>query len=92
MYNENGESEQRSFYPTRAELLFVDYDHDGDLDRFFVADIGGAGVKVERNNGDGEFAEVTAETFVPSAPPPSIDAGFGDFDDDGDIDLIRCQQ
>ena len=82
------ETEQRIFYPTGAELLFVDYDHDGDLDRFFVADIGGAGVKVERNNGDGEFAEVTAETFVPSNPPPAIDAGFGDFDDDGDIDLI----
>ena len=88
VYNENGESEQRIFYPTRAELFFVDYDHDGDLDRFFVADIGGAGVTVDRNNGDGEFAEVTAETFVPSDPPPAIDAGFGDFDDDGDIDLV----
>ncbi len=88
VYNETGESEQRSFYPTRAELLFVDYDHDGDLDRFFVADIGGAGVTVDRNNGDGEFAEVSAETFIPSDPPPAIDAGFGDFDDDGDIDLI----
>ena len=82
------EAEQQLFYPTRAELFFVDYDHDGDLDRFFVADIGGAGVKVDRNNGDGEFAEVTAETFIPSDPPPAIDAGFGDFDDDGDMDLI----
>ena len=82
------EAEQKLFYPTRAELLFVDYDHDGDLDRFFVADIGGTGISVERNNGDGEFADVTVETFIPSDPPPAIDAGFGDFDDDGDIDLI----
>ena len=82
------EAEQKLFYPTRAELLFVDYDHDGDLDRLFVADIGGAGVSVDRNNGDGEFADVTAETFIPSDPPPAIDAAFGDFDDDGDIDLI----
>ena len=86
--NENGESEQRSFFPTRAELFFADYDHDGDLDRFFVADIGDAGVTVDRNNGDGEFAEATSETFIPSDPLPAIDAGFGDFDDDGDIDLI----
>ncbi|MDE0043324.1 MAG: FG-GAP-like repeat-containing protein, partial [Candidatus Poribacteria bacterium] len=88
VYNENGESEQRSFYPTRAELLFVDYDHDGDLDRFFVADIGGAGVKVERNNGDGDFADVTEQTFIPPNPQYGVDVGFGDLDDDGDIDLL----
>ena len=86
--NENGESEPQTFYPTRAELLFVDYDHDGDLDMFFVADIGRKGVTVERNNGDGQFEEVTTETFVSSDPPPAIDAAFGDFDDDGDIDLL----
>ena len=88
VYNGNGEPEQRSFYPTRAELFFVDYDHDGDLDRFFVADIGFRGVTVERNNGDGEFTDVTDQTFVPSEPPYGVDAGFGDFDDDGDIDLV----
>ena len=88
VYNGKGEPEQRSFYPTRAELFFVDYDHDGDLDRFFVADIGFRGVTVERNNGDGEFTDVTDQTFVPSEPPYGVDAGFGDFDDDGDIDLV----
>ena len=68
-----------------AELLFVDYDHDGDLDKIFVTD---NKIEAHRNNGDGAFTDVTHETFLPPNPSPGVDADFGDFDNDGDIDLF----
>ena len=72
-------------YGVGAELLFVDYDHDGDLDKFYVTD---SEIEVHRNNADNTFTDVTHQTFLPTAPSPGIDAAFGDFDDDGDTDLF----
>ena len=68
-----------------AEFLFVDYDHDGDLDKIHVTD---SEIEVHRNNSDNTFTDVTHQTFLPTGPSPGIDAAFGDFDDDGDIDLF----
>ena len=68
-----------------AEVLFVDYDHDGDLDRMIVSDVE---TSMQRNNGDGSFTDVTHQTFLPSEPQSGLDAAFGDFDDDGDVDVI----
>lgn len=68
-----------------AEFLFVDYDHDGDLDKIYITD---NEIEVHRNNADNTFTDVTYQTFLPSKPLAGIDAAFGDFDDDGDIDLF----
>ena len=68
-----------------AKLLFVDYDHDGDLDKIFVTD---SEIEAHRNNADGTFTDVTHQTFLPDAPSGGVDAALGDFDDDGDIDLF----
>ena len=64
--------------------LFIDYDHDGDLDLFKA----GNRVEMYRNNGDGIFSDVSDQTFIPSERPGARDAELGDFDDDGDIDLL----
>ena len=77
--NQIMDSEQHS-----AVVLFVDYDHDGDLDLFATDDQ----VKMYRNNGDGVFSDVSDQTFIPSERPGARDAALGDFDDDGDIDLL----
>ena len=45
-------------------------------------------VEMYRNNSDGIFSDVSDQTFIPSERPGARDAGFGDFDDDGDIDLL----
>ena len=78
------QSDQSPKAQIRAPNLFVDYDHDGDLDLFTT----GNRVEMYRNNGDGVFSDVSDQTFIPSKRPGARDAGLGDFDDDGDIDLL----
>ena len=66
------------------KALFVDLDHDGDLDLFLV---GGARRVVYRNNLDGTFADATTALGL-SGGERERDAVFGDFDRDGRVDLF----
>ncbi|WKK66675.1 FG-GAP-like repeat-containing protein [Lutimonas zeaxanthinifaciens] len=74
---------------TGAEInkaLFFDMDQDGDLDLFQA---GNNGIAVFGNNGDGTFTENSEAMGFASYKLAGIeDAAFGDFDDDGDVDLI----
>ncbi|MGI9530895.1 FG-GAP-like repeat-containing protein [Lutimonas sp.] len=68
------------------KALFFDLDQDGDLDLFQVAREGNS---IFRNNGDGSFDEIGKESGLSTEKNKNdIDAAFGDFDDDGDIDII----
>ena len=66
------------------KALFFDLDHDGDLDLF---EAGPNTNLVFRNNGDGTFLEQGEKMGLSGANLNCQDAAFGDFDDDGDIDL-----
>lgn len=66
-------------------VLFMDFDHEGDLDLFIGKKSGNV---LLRNNGDGTFTDLTAEAGVEQSGMNSKKASFGDFDDDGDIDLF----
>ena len=81
---DGAQSDQSPKAQVRGPSLFVDYDHDGDLDLFTM----GNRVEMYRNNGDGVFSNVSNQPFIPSERPGARDAGLGDFDDDGDIDLL----
>ena len=64
--------------------IFVDLDHDGDLDLLLV---GNGPRTVYRNNLDGTFTEATAAFGLPGSSD-ARDVAFGDFDGDGRIDLV----
>ncbi len=66
------------------KALFVDLDHDGDLDLLLV---GGAQRTVYRNDLDGHFTEATA-AFGLAGGAGANDAAFGDVDGDGRVDLV----
>jgi len=66
------------------KALFLDLDHDGDLDLLLV---GKGQPTVYRNNLDGTFTEATA-SFGLAGGGDARDAAFGDFDGDGRIDLF----
>jgi len=66
------------------KALFVDLDHDGDLDLLLI---GNGQRTVYRNNLDGTFTEATA-SFGIAGSGDARDAVYGDFDGDGRIDLF----
>jgi len=72
------------------KALFFDMDQDGDLDLFEGTEKGN---RVFRNNGDGSFVEMANEMGLSGDQEKNVsDAAFGDFDDDGDIDLITIDK
>jgi len=65
--------------------LFFDFDHDGDLDLFITTrDLN----LLYRNNADETFLEQAHRSNLSGERVNSTDAAFGDFDEDGDIDLF----
>ncbi|MFP6649055.1 MAG: CRTAC1 family protein [Pirellulaceae bacterium] len=80
-----------------ASPALGDYDNDGDLDLFFttVYAVGSFSIRnfpvLYRNEGGWKFVNVTAETGVHGLPP-TYQAGWADFDNDGDLDLVSGGQ
>jgi FtsP/CotA-like multicopper oxidase with cupredoxin domain len=74
-----------------ASLAWGDYDNDGDLDLLIAGrDTGGVPIsRIYRNTG-GVFADIGAGlTGVYSSPPTTSHyAAWGDYDNDGDLDLV----
>lgn len=71
-------------------ITFVDYDHDGDLDLFINGaplKTGGAPNVLWRNNGNGTFTDVTAETGL-GGSGKTAGAILTDFNNDRAVDLV----
>jgi tetratricopeptide (TPR) repeat protein len=73
-----------------ATLVVLDYNHDGRPDLFLLGAVLVDG-KVEdlllRNDGGGEFTDVTVEAGL-AGPRPSLGCCIGDFDNDGYADIF----
>ncbi len=65
---------------------WADFDNDGDLD-LLVTHYGDAPNTLFRNDGDGNFTNVTEAAGLGDIGQ-SVGAAWGDFDNDGDLDLI----
>jgi hypothetical protein len=68
--------------------MFADIDGDDDLD-LFLGGVLGDPCKIYANNGDGTFTDVTSLSGLEGiGAPQTISAAFGDYDLDGDLDLL----
>ncbi|QMU64905.1 MAG: T9SS type A sorting domain-containing protein [Flavobacteriaceae bacterium] len=72
-------------YETK-QVLWVDYDNDGDLD-FFAASTDGPN-KLYQNDGNLSFTDVTSSSGIFTEDLNTFGASFGDIDNDGDLDLF----
>lgn len=73
-----------------AAAAAADYDNDGDMDLYVTNSRKGFPNALYRNNGDGTFTDVAQEAGVANVNDKdglSMDAVWGDYDNDGDDDL-----
>ena len=73
-------------------IIQADYDNDGHVDLLvlrgaWLGDLGRHPNSLLRNNGDGTFTDVTFDAGLGEAHYPSQTASWGDYDNDGDLDL-----
>ena len=73
-------------------LLQADYDNDGNVDVLvlrgaWLFDLGRHPNSLLRNNGDGTFTDVTFDAGLGEVHYPTQTATWGDYDNDGDLDL-----
>ncbi len=73
-------------------LVQADYDNDGNVDVFvlrgaWLEQSGRYPNSLLRNNGDGTFTDVTFDAGLGDVHYPTQTASWGDYDNDGDIDL-----
>lgn len=67
------------------QILWVDYDNDGDRDFFILNHMGSS--KLYRNNGGMSFTDVSNAVGLPLDAMPNWSAAWGDYDRDGWLDL-----
>lgn len=66
--------------------IWVDYDNDGDNDFFATSDLGH--LWLFRNDGGGTFVEITDTSGLPSIAIPYWGSSWGDYNNDGILDVF----
>jgi len=78
-------------------IVGADYDDDGDLDILvlrgaWLFEDGRMRKSLLRNEGDGTFSDVTREAGLALPERPTQTAAWGDYDNDGDLDVyVGCE-
>ncbi len=91
--NNFGIFEEVTTITTNTEMHYysswLDYDNDNDLDLFTISSLGG--VELFQNNGSFSFTEIANTIgFAGLAGAPLRGATFGDFNNDGLVDVYIC--
>jgi hypothetical protein len=77
--------------PGRAtQIIWVDYDNDGDND-FFLSTFDAGQCRLYQNNGSFEFTDFTLTAGLIGLTTANYGASFADYDKDGDLDLYLCR-
>ncbi len=69
-----------------ASPALGDFDNDGDLDLYFTTVYGHNHSKFFKSDGNWGFSEITGPAGL-GGMPPTTQGAWGDFDNDGDLDL-----
>ncbi len=67
--------------------LFTDFDNDGDSD-IFISKCSGPPCELHRNDGNGVYTDISAIAQINVTPIQTWSSAIGDFDNDGDMDVI----
>ncbi|MDI1315695.1 FG-GAP-like repeat-containing protein [Flavobacterium sp.] len=67
--------------------LFTDFDNDGDTD-VFISKCSGPPCELHRNDGNGVYTDISALAQINVTPIQTWSSAIGDFDNDGDMDII----
>ncbi len=78
-------------------IVQTDYDNDGWMDVLvmrggWMGERGQVRRSLLRNTGDGTFADVTEAVGLAKPAYPSQSAAWGDYDNDGDLDMFSCNE
>ena len=78
-------------------MVQADYDNDGDIDLLVLRgawfyEWGRHPNSLLRNNGDGTFTDVTFESGLGEVHYPTKTGSWGDYDNDGDVDLFIANE
>ena len=92
-FEDRSESSRLSDQFGGLNIVPADYDNDGDLDFFvlrgaWLYENGRIRNSLLRNDGKGVFTDVTRRAGVAKPESPTQAAAWGDFDNDGDLDLF----
>ena len=88
--HESGATPDKSMVETFGSgVAWIDIDNDGFVDLYFVNGAPGASNALYRNNGDGTFKDITAQSGTAANGNRSHKTGVavGDYDNDGRLDL-----
>ncbi|WP_299217729.1 FG-GAP-like repeat-containing protein [uncultured Dokdonia sp.] len=67
-------------------VIWVDFDNDGDYDFFATSDLGH--LWLYRNEGDASFTDITDTSGLPSVTFPYWGSSWGDYNNDGHLDVF----
>lgn len=79
------------YVPERAaQIIWVDYDNDGDYD-FFLSTYNSGQCRLFQNDGNFGFTDVTLSAGLIGLNTANYGVSFGDYDKDGDLDFYLCR-